>query len=88
MVKAFDDLQVGDTFMADGEKYLVSGIGEIHGERVVFSSPSFGENGPYFSDDFYAFTDEDIDPVLARETLQRMTKDKLIDHIVRLQDSM
>ena len=84
----FDDLQVGDMFTADGEKYLVSGVGEVQSERVVFASPSFGEGGPYFSDDFYTFTVDEVDPVLTREVLRRMTKAALIDYIVALQDSM
>lgn len=88
MSKTFDDLQVGDMFTADGEKYLVSGVGEVRSERVVFASPSFGADGPYLSDDVYAFTAEDVDPVLTRDELRRMTKDKLIDYIVGLQDSM
>ena len=88
MPKPFDDLQVGDMFTADGEKYLVSGVGEVQSERVVFASPSFGADGPYFRDDFYAFTVDEVDPVLTREVLRRMTKAALIDYIVALQDSM
>lgn len=88
MSKTFDDLQVGDMFKVDGEKYLVYGVGEVRSERVVFASPSFGEGGPDLYDEFYAFTVEDVDPALARDELRRMTKDELIEIVLELQDSM
>lgn len=88
MSKTFDDLQVGDTFTSEGEKYLVSGVGEVHAERVVFASPSFGEGGPYFSDDFYAFTLEDVDFLHTESSLKRLNKSDLIEIVLELQGSM
>lgn len=88
MSKTFDDLQVGDSFTVDGEKYLVSGVGEVRSERVVFASLSFGEGGPYVSDDFYAFTAEDVDVIYTESSLKRLSKSDLIEIVLELQDSM
>jgi hypothetical protein len=88
MSKTFDDLQVGDMFTADGEKYLVSGVGEVQSERVVFASPSFGEAGPYFSDDFYAFTVDDVEFAHTESSLRRLNKSDLIEIVLELQGSM
>lgn len=88
MSKTFDDLQVGDTFTADGEKYLVSGVGRVRSERVVFASPAFGEGGPDLYDEFYAFTVEDVDFVHTESSLKRLSKSDLIEIVLELQGSM
>lgn len=88
MYKPFDDLQVGDTFIADDEKRLVSGVGRVRSERVVFASPAFGEGGPDLYDEFYAFTVEDVDSAYTESSLKRLSKSDLIEIVLELQDSM
>jgi glutamine cyclotransferase len=88
MRKGFEDLEVGDEFMADGEKYLVSGVGRVRSEHVVFASPAFGEGGPDLYDEFYAFTVEDVDFTYTESSLKRLNKSDLIEIVLELQGSM